>query len=467
MAIVFTAHAESAQAIFCYIADILGATETSKQFRPYLEQQKVRVTYDFGAEPQSHFGPTYDVEYFFKEYKDLIDEGFKTKRIKVRGAKGKSLSKQSIIKYVKSNKQWFISSLRIAEYILVNTSKINSQFAKIENIDWQDLYYVRGDKAVMATMAELYALASATYKKANGQKAFGDVNKWSPADMYFASNLSKSHFKKLLKDYTKSGGLDFAVLNEHIADKIDSADLLPLSLKLVSDTVKLEKVNFDRVAEDKLLSKTKAVNKPADYKLGQGVYTIDPFIWTTDWFNMRNGKRKSKGGRDIYIPIISGGLKGRLQFRHLPTSGGRPTTGISVSLSYDSSSALGGKVGSPVLLKRLIAAADEPFANELMKTWDEGMVKYVIAANSYIKTGGGAALYKLGDKRDQSGVRYRTLFDDDIGAISAITVMNPFRKKLAEYFKGPKTKQHNVIQQIFRYVASRSLESSRFVIVKD
>ena len=113
MAVTFTAHAEGAQAMFCYIADILGATETSKQFRPYLEQQKVRVTYDFGAEPQSHFGPTYDVEYFFKEYKDLIDEGFKTKRIKVRGAKGKSLSKQSIIKYVKTMVYIIFASCRI------------------------------------------------------------------------------------------------------------------------------------------------------------------------------------------------------------------------------------------------------------------------------------------------------------------------------------------------------------------
>ena len=469
MAVVFTSHAEGAQAIFCYIADILGATETTKQFRPYLLQQKARVTYDMQVEPGNLLGPTYDVEFFFKQYKQIIDKGFKEKRIKVRGAKGKTLTKQSIIKYVKSNKQWFISSLRIAEYILSNTSKINNQFAKIENIDWQDLYYVRGDKAVMDTMAKLFKLANQTFAKADAsnRKAFGDVNKWSPADMYFASQLSKTFFKKLLKDYTKSGGLDFSVLNDHIADKIDSADLLPLSLKLVSDTVKLEKINFDRVAEDKLLSKTKAANKPADYKLGQGAYTINPFIWTTDWFDMKNGKRKSKGGRDIYIPIISGGLKGRLQFRHLPTSGGKPTAGLVASLSYDSSSALGGKVGSPVLLKRLIAAADEPFANELFKIWDEGIKLYVKAADSYIKTGGGAALYKLGEKRDPSGVRYRTLFDDDIGAISAITVMNPFRKKLAVYFKDPKTKQHNVIQQIFRYVASRSLESSRFVIVKD
>ena len=441
MAVAFTAHAESAQAIFCYIADILGATETAKQFKPYLEQHR-------------------DAEYFFEQYKAIIDKGFLTKRIKV------DKSKPSIINYIKSNKQWFISSLRVAEYILVNTGKINEQFAKIENINWQDLYYVRGDKEVMATMAGLYKLANATYKKANKEKAFGDVNKWSPADMYFSSQLSKTHFKKLLNDYEKSGGLDFALLNEHIANKIDSADLLPLSLKMVSDTVKLEKVNFDRDVEATLLSKTKAV-AGVEYKKGKGAYTTNPFIWTTDWFQMKNGKKSSLGGRDIYIPMNSGGLKATLQFRHTPSSGGKPTKGIMVVLKYESSSALGGKVGSPVLLKRLIAAADETFAKDLMNTWDKGMDKYMIAADSYIKTGGGAALYKLGDKRDPTGVKYRTLFDDELGAISALTVMNPFREKLAKYFKDPKTKQHNVVQQIFRYVASRSLESSRFVIVKD
>ena len=441
MAVAFTAHAEGAQAMFCYVADILGAKETKKQFKPYLEQHR-------------------DAEYFFEQYKAIIDKGFLTKRIKV------DKSKPSIINYIKSNKQWFISSLRVAEYILVNTDKINQQFAKIENINWQDLYYVRGDTEVMATMAGLYKLASATYKKANKEKAFGDVNKWSPADMYFASKLSKTFFKNLLKTYTKSGGLDFALLNEHIANKIDSADLLPLSLKMVSDTVKLEKVNFDRDAEATLLSKTKAVTG-VEYKEGKGAYTTNPFIWTTDWFKMKNGKKSSLGGRDIYIPLNSGGLKATLQFRHTPSSGGKPTKGIMVVLKYESSSALGGKVGSPVLLKRLIASADKTFAKDLMNTWDKGMAKYMIAANSYIKTGGGAALYKRGDERDSTGVRYRTLFDDDIGAISAITVMNPFRKKLAKYFKDPKIKQHNVVQQIFRYVASRSLESSRFVIVKD
>ena len=199
MAVVFTSHAEGAQAIFCYIADILGATETKKQFRPYLLQQKARVTYDMQAEPGNLLGATYDVEFFFKQYKQIIDKGFKEKRIKVRGAKGKTLTKQSIIKYVKSNKQWFISSLRIAEYILSNTSKINNQFAKIENIDWQDLYYVRGDKAVMDTMAQLFKLANQTFAKADAsnRKAFGDVNKWSPADMYFASQLSKTFFKNI------------------------------------------------------------------------------------------------------------------------------------------------------------------------------------------------------------------------------------------------------------------------------
>ena len=58
-------------------------------------------------------------------------------------------------------------------------------------------------------------------------------------------------------------------------------------------------------------------------------------------------------------------------------------------------------------------------------------------------------------------------FNDDFGAISAIAVMNNIRELIDNYFKNPKEKQHNAVRAIFAYTASRTINSSPFVITKD
>ena len=55
MTIAATDEAEGAQAMFCYIADRLGAFQTKKQFTPYMSSK--------------------DSNAFFKEYGDIIKEG--------------------------------------------------------------------------------------------------------------------------------------------------------------------------------------------------------------------------------------------------------------------------------------------------------------------------------------------------------------------------------------------------------
>ena len=52
MTIAATDEAEGAQAMFCYIADRLGAFQTKKQFTPYMSSK--------------------DSNAFFKEYGDII-----------------------------------------------------------------------------------------------------------------------------------------------------------------------------------------------------------------------------------------------------------------------------------------------------------------------------------------------------------------------------------------------------------
>ena len=45
--------------------------------------------------------------------------------------------------------------------------------------------------------------------------------------------------------------------------------------------------------------------------------------------------------------------------------------------------------------------------------------------------------------------------------------MNDMRKLIDDYFSNPKEKQHNVVRAIFAYTASRTINSSPFVIAKD
>ena len=58
-------------------------------------------------------------------------------------------------------------------------------------------------------------------------------------------------------------------------------------------------------------------------------------------------------------------------------------------------------------------------------------------------------------------------FNNDVGAISALTIMNPLRKVISDYFKKKGKKQDNVIRAIFAYTASRTKNSAPFVIAKD
>ena len=47
---------------------------------------------------------------------------------------------------------------------------------------------------------ELFKSANEEFRKANGSKFFGNINKWSPADIYFASDKAKDVITKLVRD---------------------------------------------------------------------------------------------------------------------------------------------------------------------------------------------------------------------------------------------------------------------------
>jgi len=427
MAIVSTPEAEGAQALFCYIADVLGASKVEKEFEPYIAGRKSFTD-------------------FTKTYSKTIDEAYSANRVDTQK------SKDIILKYLNNNKDWFISSLVIAQKVIKEISTIDTDFSKIKTPGWQSIIYKHGDKDIMDTISKLFSSANKQSAKSGGTKYFGDINKWSPADIYFGSKKSIKVLKDLLAEpETKKDNLTFAELNETIGDLIDGGELLPLSLKKVGTKVFLQKVNFSRKEEEKLLADTFAMGvkkwQPMNGKYKKG----KDFEFTQAY----------SGGRDIRLLIKSGKKEGNIQIRHTPASGGKPIKGVKVVLMYAGASALGGQVVGIPLFTKIISTVDKTFAQKLSSTWDRNYKVFEKDANDYIRFGGGDKLYKSNDKKDKNK------FNEDMGAISGLTVMNAIRPMLDEYFKKPGKLQHNVMRAIFAYVSSRTPLSSPFVIAKD
>jgi len=429
MPVMSTDEAEGAQALFCFIADTLGSKETNREFKHYLNKVK--------AAPE-----------FFETHKKLIDLAFSSNAVKTLR------NKETIVDYIKENNDWFLSSLSTAQFIINEIDDISSNFSHIKKPGWQDLFYRHGDDEVMGVMNDLYKSANAQSAKQDGQTFFGNINKWTPADIYFASDKARTFFKKLsLEEQTRKNNLTFAVLNQHIANMIDSGDLLPLSLKKVVKDIKIKKVNFSRSVEEKLLASTVCT----------GVQKWDPMNGTFK-YNAKNKKfslSNYSGGRDIYITLESGNAKGRIQIRHTPAGKGRPSKGVKVILSYVGSSASGGQLVGIPLLSKIIGQVDPAFARKLTLSFKESYPKFEKTANRYLESGG-KELYKF-----KSGTKEKKQYNADMGALSGLIVMNTMRTLIDNYFKSPKEKQHNVVRAIFAYTASRTINSSPFVIAKD
>ena len=429
MPVMSTDEAEGAQALFCFIADTLGSKKTKQEFKHYLSKVK--------AAPE-----------FFDTHERLIDRAFSSNAVKTK------LPKEKLVKYIAENNDWFLSSLTTAQTIINEIDDISSNFSHIKNPGWQDLFYRHGDDEVMGVMIDLYNSANAQSAKQDGQEFFGNINKWTPADIYFASDKARTFFKKLsLEEQTRKNNLTFAVLNQHIANMIDSGDLLPLSLKKVVKDIKIKKVNFSRSVEEKLLASTVCT----------GVQKWDPMNGTFK-YNAKNKKfslSNYSGGRDIYITLESGNAKGRIQIRHTPAGKGRPSKGVKVILSYVGSSASGGQLVGIPLLSKIIGQVDPAFARKLTLSFKESYPKFEKTANRYLESGG-KELYKF-----KSGTKEKKQYNADMGALSGLIVMNTMRTLIDNYFKSPKEKQHNVVRAIFAYTASRTINSSPFVIAKD
>ena len=391
---------ESSQALFASMADYLGASKVEKQLN--------LKTY-----------PTY--ESFKEKNKKLIETAIK--RVETPGVTLKDMDT-----FLTKNKDWYISSVLIAVQLIKQITTIDPDY-KISRPGYDNLFYLRGDRSVMDVIQKLFTIANKAPITIKNQATFGNINKWSPADIYLASKKAKDTLAKELKN-AKPKSYTFANLNIVTTDLIDSGDLLPLSLKKTTKTAILQKVNFDRKDEIDMLKKISLKG-------------------TTDWKPYKRVKFGQKTEtRDMRILLNNGG---DIKLRHDPSA-----KRFVAEFLGGGAEARGGSIGSMKVFCELLRFVDVQVAQKVLNDYTKGEQEYYKEIAPVIKD------------REKLNKQNLKLFDFKRGEISAVNIINKIMPTLKKFFRDPRTKDkaNQFIRLMFEYVTSRTPLSGKFVIAK-
>jgi hypothetical protein len=392
-----TALAESSQALFCAIADLLGERKSDK----LLDIKKYLTYLDFKR--------AIGVQAISKA----------EKRIRTPG-----VSLSDIEGFLSLKNDWYKSSVLIALKLIKDLTGVDADF-KIKQEGFQNLFYFRGDQEVMGNIEKLFKIANTAPITLKNQVKFGNVNKWSPADIYLATEKARKDVgQAVLKAKPKT--YSFIDLNILTSNLIDSGDLLPLSLKKTTKIVKLQKVNFDKKEEIKALEKISLSPKKV-----------------TNWQPYKKVSFGKKGEtRDMRAFLNNGG---EIKFRH------DPSAKRFVSEFMGGPEARGGSIGSIKLFCELFALVDKETSNKILKEYKVGEKQYAIDLKLI----------------ENLRAKDKKLFDHERGSISALNIVNRVMPILKNWFgKTDKRKVDDFIRIIYQYITSRTPLSGKFVIAK-
>ena len=393
-----TALAESSQALFCAVADFLGERKSDKllDIKKYLT---------------------------FTDFKRAVGEQVISKAEKRIRTPGVSLS--DIEEFLLKNNDWYKSSSLIALKLVKDITGIDADF-KLKQEGFQKLFYFRGDQEVMGNIEKLFKIANTSPITVANQVKFGNVNKWSPADIYLATEKARKDIgDAALKAKPKT--YSFIDLNILTSNLIDSGDLLPLSLKKTTKTVQLQKVNFDKKSEIKALEKVSLSPKKV-----------------TNWQPYKKVPFGTKGEtRDMRAFLNNGG---EIKFRHDPSA-----KRFVAEFIGGGAEARGGSIGSIKLFCELFALVDKETSRQVLKEYQEGEKLYF------------EDLKLIENLRGKD----KKLFDFERGSISALNIINRIMPILKNWFtKTDKKKVDDFIRIIYQYITSRTPLSGKFVIAK-
>lgn len=450
---------EAAQAYFCSIADGIGLDKFKKisssfyELEKELKSKKQKITYsDFTSLFTAKTAPGLN--------KSILEKAYKSSYVDAPGVSLNDIEK------LFEEVDWLKSSINIALELMNEIDSIDRDFSNIKSPGWGDLFYVRGDSEIMGTIAKLFKIAkenqSATNLKSLGGVRFDNINKWSTADIYFGSNNASKKLKEKLKVKT----LDFIELNKLISDLIDSADLLPLSLKKQPGNVTIKKVNFVRSKEEKYLSSLMYVGrnewaplyayddgrgnitfhyKSVDAKTGRNPVSAGKYV--AFYFNDKNTISKSS----------------RIQFRHDPSAGAYKAE---VVLGTE---ARGGSVSGEVVTD-IIKLFDASLAAKYNTSLMAGKRQYMqekrkeIAYHEDPKNN-----KKMYSKNERSKYpKDKSPYDLKMSQLSNETTGNILNSIMIEFFESPRDQEekNRRIRKFIEYSTATSLGSSKFVLAK-
>ena len=420
--------AEASQALFCSIADYVG-------------KEKIDGVFNLNVFKTYHL--------FKKTNEDLIKIGYK--RLDTPG-----ISLQQIEKFLTDKDDWYQSSVLTAVKVIKELTSIDKDFARLTKPGWQNIFYVRGAKADKSRAANTMENIEALFKIANkNNQQFGDVNKWSPADIYFVSDKADNAIKEEITSLNKkapkgtgkiSDSYDFINLNKTVNGLVDSGDLLPLSLKKVLKTANLYKYNFDRKKDEKELANIK-------------------YYGVSDWSKPYTVKKPIT--RDIKI-YFSSDKRQKIKIRHDPSS---DNFGVNKAIKAEIEvSGAGGRGGSAVgipIISKIIERVDKKLAQDIRASFDRGIKDYEKTLFELNKNYG----VKKGDSK--SILKNQNLYEDykaERAHLSGLFISNNLMKTIYDWFKGNEGKveelNNKVLQRFVEYTSSRSPQSGMFVIAK-
>ena len=438
-----TTLAESAQAIFCSLADVLGSAESNKR----LDIKRFKTFESFLAVNQNK-----------KDLEKAIDGVDVDADVK------------EIFEFLSNTKNgWYASSVIIAKSLVQNLKNIDKDYNIAKKK--RDYFYLRGKVGVMKNIAELWSIAKNSEPTKIAEKeisefiGFKDINKWNPADIYLANKAGEDGIVKELNEAKKdSKTYSFDFLNEKIKNLMDKGAILPLSLKKTRTSAKLVPVNFVPASKDEVLKTVK-------------------FASTTDWrpyvplgktpelsFDaLRAGKGKTVT-RDIRIMLSAEGKPGEIKIRHDPS--GEGTKGrLVVEVIMKGDPAKGGSIASEKAFHALWKVIDKTTADKFLNAYEKGgnhggkgVREFSRLKTEYLKIKDDLRAVKNTNKGDKSK------YDHYLAIASATNIINEIMPIIKDWFNknntGEKSKANKLVRLMFQIASSRSPLSSRFVIAK-
>jgi hypothetical protein len=332
-----TTLAESAQALFCALADYA-----------ILKKEKLDKIFDV------NIAPTYSAFKLFWEKNNKFSDSIED--IYTKHTDTPKASYITLEKFLTKNVDWYKSSTLIAKKLVSDIDKVLGKTTGIKKPKASEVWFVRGDDSVMKNIEKLFDKANTTAKAINkieniGAKGivFGDINKWSPADIYFASDKARDKIQKVVDDNSNKTGFIFSSLNILINDLIEKGELLPLSLKKTTKEVVLQKVNFSRQEELKTISKYE-------------------YTGTSDWKPYRVERPQT---RDMKVYFNPSSPKDYIKIKH-DVSGGA----FKCDIVYAGAEARAGSLASIDIFSALIGLVDSGFSSEIKKVFNDSNKKY-------------------------------------------------------------------------------------------